>query len=497
MSRKLTASLLCDFYKVSHREQYPDKTEKVYSTWTPRATRLAGINYAVSAGQQLFIKEFLIDYFNENFFSLPKTEVVNQYTRMIKYALGVQNPDASHIAALHDLGYLPLSIKSLPEGTIVPLRVPIFTIENTDKRFFWVTNYIESLLSCELWQISNSATIANEFRKRLDHYCDVTGGDPTFVQFQGHDFSFRGMGGLYSAMKSGMGHLLSFSGTDTIPAIEGSEIYYNANIEKELVGTSIPATEHSVMSANGTEDEYSVFKRIITEIYPNGPISIVCDTVDFWNVVGNVLPRLKGEIMAREGHPILNKVVVRPDSGDPELIICGDPNASTEIERKGLVEALWDTFGGTITSKGFKSLDSHIGAIYGDAITLERATKISEQLIAKGFASTNVVYGIGSFTYQYNTRDSLGFAMKSTFAIVDGVDRQIFKDPKTDNGIKKSQKGRVAVVDKAGVLTLVDHLYSNDVIEGDLLEEIFRDGKLLVDDSLSNIRARLETYRNR
>jgi len=482
------ATLLCDFYKVSHREQYPENTEKIYSTWTPRTSRIKGINEVVAFGFQAFIKEYLINYFNDNFFNRNINDVVNEYKRVITYTLGVQNPDASHIIALHKLGYLPLKIKAVKEGTLIPIRVPMLTVENTESEFFWLTNYIETLMSCYLWQPSTSATLAREYRKILNKYAEKTGGDMSFVQFQGHDFSMRGMGSLDSAKSSGSGHLLSFIGTDTIPAILYHEEFYNANIENELVGTSIPATEHSVMCAYG-QNELESYRRIITEVYPNGFASIVSDTWDLWAVLNNVIKPLKNEIMNRDG-----KIVIRPDSGDPVKIICGDLESNNENERKGVIEILWDIFGGTFTNKGYKVLDSHIGCIYGDAITIERCKEICEQLMQKGFASTNMVYGIGSFTYQYNTRDTFGFALKSTYAKINGNEKQLFKDPITDNGIKKSQRGIVCVIKDEDKITYIDTLflrhreYNKDI---DLLEDVFIDGKLLRDESLSEIRERL------
>ncbi len=479
---KFSSMLLCDFYKVSHREQYPAKTETVYSTWTPRASRIKGVDKVVAFGTQAFIKKYLIEFFNVNFFSRTKEEVVNEYTRMIKATLGVAVPDATHIAALHDLGYLPLSIKALPEGTLVPIRVPMLTVQNTDSRFYWLTNYIETLASCELWQSATSATIAYTYRQLLNKYAMETVGSSAGVEFQGHDFSMRGMSSLESAMSSGAGHLLSFVGTDTIPAIGFAEQYYNANVEKELIGTSIPATEHSVMCAYGA-DELSAFARLINVVYPKGFVSVVSDTTDFWGVLMNVITKLKPDIMARDG-----RLVIRPDSGDPVKIVCGDPDGKTEAERKGAVEVLWDIFGGTETAKGYKLLDSHIGLIYGDAITLERADAISENLKKKGFASINCVYGIGSFTYQYNTRDTFGFALKSTLCVINGDEKMIFKDPKTDDGTKKSQKGRVMVYNDEGVIKYKDELLLATKVENDMLVEVYRNGKLLVDQSFSDIR---------
>lgn len=476
--------LLCDFYKISHREQYPENTELVYSTWTPRDSRMKGVDKVVAFGFQAFIKNYLIDFFNTNFFNRPVDDVTAEYSRIIKATLGVESPDVSHIEYLHSLGYLPLEIKALEEGTLVPLRVPMLTIQNTDPKCFWLTNYIETLASCELWQATTSATIANEYRKILEVYAMRTAGSTDAVQFQGHDFSMRGMSSLKSAMVSGAGHLLSFSGTDTIPAVNFLEEYYNADVEKELVGTSIPATEHSVQCAYGDDERY--FKRIINEVYPTGFASIVSDGYDFWKVIGELLPSLKSDIMARDG-----KLVIRPDSGDPVKIVCGDDKNVNPLAQKGAVECLWDIFGGTINALGYKELDPHIGIIYGDAITLNRCEEICKQLEAKGFASTNVVFGIGSYTYQYNTRDTFGFALKSTMCVINGDEKQIFKDPKTDNGVKKSQKGKVIVSKQHDTITFTDGHSLKDELSTDLLKTIFKDGKILKETSLAEIRERI------
>ncbi len=482
------ATLLCDFYKVSHKNQYPKGTELVYSTWTARTTRLEHIDEVVAFGFQSFIKQYVIEYFNEHFFAKTKEEVVEEYKRVLKYALGEAEPDASHIAALHELGYMPIRIKAVEEGTLVPVRVPMLTIENTLPEFFWLTNYLETLMSCQLWMPATSATLAFEYRKILQDYALRTNGDTSGVPFQGHDFSMRGMGAFEAALGSSAGHLISFTGTDTIPAILYHENYYNADMEKELVGTSIPATEHSVMCAHG-RDEMASYRYLINEVYPSGFVSIVSDTWDLWTVLDVVIRGLKDDIMKRDG-----RVVIRPDSGDPVKIICGDPDGTSEFERKGVMEILWDIFGGTVTEKGYKQLDSHIGAIYGDAITIARCREICELLEAKGFASTNMVYGIGSFTYQYNTRDTFGFALKSTFTIVNGEERKIYKDPKTDNGVKKSQTGLVLVTEEGGELRLTDNLsiaeYEARKNE-DKLEVIFENGKLIKDLTLADIRARL------
>lgn len=229
--------------------------------------------------------------------------------------------------------------------------------------------------------------------------------------------------------------------------------------------------------------EKAVIKNMITNIYPSGIVSYVSDTYDFWRVVTKILPELKDDIMARDG-----KVVIRPDSGDPIKIICGDPWAEVgSPESKGLIECLWETFGGTVNEYGYKVLDPHIGAIYGDSITYERAKKILTRLKDKGFSSDNIVFGIGSYTYQYVTRDTHGFAVKATMGVVNGEQRAIFKDPKTDSGLKKSAKGLLHVTED---LELVDDVTWLQEDKG-ALKTVFENGKMIDYTTLDEIRERL------
>lgn len=480
--------LLTDGYKVDHRRQYPTGTTLVYSNWTPRKSRLQGVNEVVFFGLQYFIKKYILEDFETYFFKQPKEKVVEEYARRINNYLGENNVGTKHIEDLHDLGYIPMVIKALPEGSSVPIRVPMFTMYNTLPEFFWLTNYFETLISAVVWMPCTSATIAKEYRKILDKFANETSSIPEFVDWQGHDFSMRGMAGIDASLLSGMGHLLSFTGSDTIPVVDMFEKYYNANSDTELIGGSVAATEHSVMCMGTLEDEIGTFSRLITEVYPKGIVSIVSDTWDLWKVLTEYLPKLKKEVLNREG-----KVVIRPDSGDPVDIICGNPNGKNENEKKGVIELLWDVFGGKINEKGYKELDAHIGAIYGDSITLERATQICERLKAKGFASTNVVLGIGSFTYQYNTRDTFGFAMKATYGEVNGQGRAIFKDPITDDGTKKSAKGLMKIEIENNSFKLFDNVSWEDEKQGEL-KEVFRDGKLLINQTLKEIRQRNQLH---
>ncbi len=481
-----------DFYKADHRRQYPEGTTQVYSNFTPRTARLSGMTHAsydnkiVFFGLQYFIIDFLINTWQAQFFNQPKATVVQRYKRRMDAALGANAIDTAHIAALHDLGYLPLQIKALPEGTRVPIGVPVLTVVNTHPDFFWLTNYIETVLSCYLWKSCTSASLAFEYNRLLTAYADKTGSPRDFVRFQAHDFSFRGMSGLHDAALTGAGHLTSFMGTDTVPAIDLVEDYYNINADTALVGCSVPATEHSVMCMGLPEGELATFKRLITQLYPSGFVSIVSDTWDFWRVVTDYTRTLKDDILARDG-----KVVLRPDSGDPVHIIAGDADAPVgSAQHKGAVECLWDIFGGTHTPEGYKLLDSHIGLIYGDSITLPRAEAILRTLAAKGFASANIVFGVGSFTYQHVTRDSFGFAMKATSGIVNGQRRDICKDPKTDSGTKKSAKGLLRVAQQGDTLVVYDQQTPAQEAQG-LLEVVFLDGQLTKTTTLADIRARV------
>ncbi|MCK3657669.1 nicotinate phosphoribosyltransferase [Pasteurellaceae bacterium Pebbles2] len=473
-------TLLCDFYKVSHKDQYPEHSEIIYSTFTPRSNQLAPhLDRVVCFGFQAFIIKYLINYFNHNFFSRSQSQVVQEYCDFIHRTLGIQT-QGEHIALLHSLGYLPLRIKAIPEGLSVALKVPVMTIENTHKDFFWLTNYIETLINVSLWQPMTSASIARVYRKTLCQYAEQTCDNQDHIPFQAHDFSMRGMSSLESAESSGAAHLTAFLGTDTIPAISFVEHYYGAN---QLIGTSIPASEHSVMSSHGI-DELPTF-RYLMQKFPNNMLSIVADTTDFWHNISVNLPLLKDEIIARPEHA---RVVIRPDSGEAMAILCGDENASTEAERKGLVECLWDIFGGHVNNKGYKVLDPHIGVIYGDGVNFEKMLNILNGLKAKGFASSNIVFGVGSRTYQSNTRDTLGFAVKATSITINGVEKAIFKAPKTDNGLKKSQRGRVKVID---LDHYVDGLTAQSDFENDMLQVIFENGKLCNITNFDQIRERV------
>lgn len=480
-----------DFYKSGHGPQYPRKTTLVYSNLTARSDKLKNIpdsmykGGTIFFGLQHFIQDFLINEFNEGFFNQPKERVVARYKRRMDNALGPNMVGTAHIEALHDLGYLPLCIQALKEGTLVPIKVPMLIIYNTHPDFFWLTNYVETVLSNSLWNPICSATTAFHYRCLINSYAKKTGGSMEFTGWQGHDFSARGMRGRHDAALSGAAHLTAFTGTDTVAAIDLLEDFYFADSDKELIGGSVPASEHSVACMGGKENELGTLRRFLTELYPSGIFSFVSDTWNFWDVINKFAVSLKPEIMSRKG-----KIVFRPDSGDPVKIICGDPAAPVgSPEYLGAVRCLWNNFGGTTNAKGYKTLDSHVGLIYGDSITPERCEAILAGLEALGFASDNIVFGIGSFTYVFVTRDTWGMAVKSTYGEIDGVGIEIFKDPATDVGkMKKSLKGLIQVIEENGVLTCKDGVSWEDSRENSALEVVFEDGKFFRSQTLKEIR---------
>jgi nicotinamide phosphoribosyltransferase len=485
----LNPLLLTDGYKTGHHQQYPKGTSLVYSNLTPRTNKHAPIECKelVSFGQQMTMIQ-IHELFDKDFFNRPKHEVCGEMKRELSMYLNTDY-DVSHFEALHDLGYLPIKVKVIEEGTLVPMKVPVLTIVNTHPDFYWITNYLETIISNLLWKPLTSATIAHSYRRLFTEWQQKTDFSNTeFVNWQAHDFSMRGLDSIAVTISSGLGHLTSFSGSDSLPAIFGARKYYN---EEGFVCGSVNATEHSVMCAGGKEDEIDTFRRLL-ETYPTGILSVVSDTWNLWDVITNHLPILKEEILARDG-----KLVIRPDSGDPVDIVCGHQIQMshgikvTSPEAKGVIELLWDVFGGTINSQGYKVLDPHIGAIYGDSITLERAKQIFTRLEAKGFASTNIILGVGSFTYQFNTRDTFGFAMKATYVEVNGEGREIFKDPITDDGIKKSAKGLLRVEKTEDGYKLFDQqTWAEEELS--VMKTIYHNGKFENQTTLSKIRANLK-----
>lgn len=492
---KINPLLESDFYKQVHWNQYPKGVTKVVSYFTPRMSRLKqfGENHLIMFGLQSFIKEFLIEDFNENLFSRPKEEVMAEYKHRMDNTLGAGLYGEERIAALHDLGYLPLEIKALPEGTRVPIGVPMFEISNTHPAFAWLTNAIESVISCEMWHAMISANVGYMYRRIVDKYYDLSCDDNIPHRKALGDFSMRGQESKRSAYKSSAAWLLSFVNTATVPAIDFLERYYNCDCSKEEVGFGAVSTEHSVMCSNFAVDgdEITMVKRLLTEIYPNTSFSMVSDSYDYWNLVDNLLPQCRDEIMNHNGC-----LLVRGDSGDPVEVV-------TQT-----VFHLWEQFGGTVNSKGYKVLDPHIKAIYGDSITPTRAEQIYNILVENGFAASNVALGVGSFSMQClesfeenanipafipYTRDTFGIAIKATYAEDEnGTPIPIFKNPK-ESSFKKSHKGCVIVLrgDDDELYAFDEKNFEDTYSAGNELATVYRDGDIVKSYSLADVRNRL------
>jgi nicotinamide phosphoribosyltransferase len=487
---KINPETLIDGYKTGHRKQLAPNLTLSFGNMTPRKSYRTDIpeDGIVWIGLQYFLKEYLLKQWNENFFQLPKEKVISRFQRRINNYLGPNNVGIDHIEALHDLGYLPLAFYALPEGVSVPYKVAPFVYWTTDERFGWLQAYIETILSTTVWPLSTTATTAKQIRTLLERFAMETVGNTDFVKFQGHNFSYRGCVGHEAAVIIDAGFITSFAGSDTVPGVDFIEEYYNGDSDKELISCSVNASEHAVVSSYGGK-ELEALRHLITNVYPTGIFSYISDTTDYWKTLSEFAVELKDTILSRDG-----KLVFRPDSGDNTKIIIGDPDAPEgSPERKGTIELLWDIFGGKVNDKGYKELDSHVGAILGDGVTWKVLNNICDGLKAKGFASTNMVYGVGSYYLVFGiSRDTDGWAVKSTYVVVDGEEREIFKNPKTDTGnLKKSAKGLIAVYqDINGVYYQKDQVSWDDV-KNCSYEKVFENGTLFVDHTFSEIRNRI------
>lgn len=499
-----------DVYKTGHQPMLPVGSTLMYSNNTPRSGKHSNCpndGKVVQFGQQKLVRQMYHDW-NNNFFNRPIQEI-DKFGEDMTIMLGLSQPyDVTHFKELHKLGYLPVRIKAIEEGTLTPYRIPSFTIVNTKPIngyvADWIVNYLETILSAEFWQAQTSATFVHSLRKLGKKWIMKTNPETIgFLDFQFHDFSMRGMGGKSAIVNSGLGFATGSRGSDTLPVIPAARMYYD---EVEPCINSVIASEHAIMcsltgffmqNAQGDwtkvgEFEYEMFVYLLKK-FPSGILSLVMDTFDLWRAITEYCVKAKDLIMSRDG-----KLVIRPDSGDPVDILCGEKwdairnpyDENYHAKDKGVIELLWDVFGGTISSTGYKVLDSHIGAIYGDSINYDRAQRIFERLEAKDFASTNVVLGIGSYSLQHVTRDTHGSAQKATYIEIGETGIEIFKDPITDDGVKKSAKGLLMVYEEDGEILLKDQCTWEEESQG-LLQIIFEDGKFYNETTLTRIREKL------
>jgi nicotinamide phosphoribosyltransferase len=541
------ALLLCDYYKLVHNKLYDPRIVKLVSYYTPRSSRLPmGDNQTVIMfGLQGFIKEYLIDNFNKNFFDIPIMNLIDEMKEFMDETFYPDEEFLSKIKELHYLGYLPLEIRSIPEGTKAKIGCPMIELSTTHESFPWIGEFIESMISSYIWKPMIDANVAHWYRNIVDKYYDDTVEDSIPRNTAMSEFGFRGADSPESGIHSGAAWLTSFKSTATCGAIKFIERYYNGSLKGRNIGGGLRSTEHSIMCSSAAldGDEETFIKNLLTKLAPSGGISMVSDSYDYWNVVTNILPKLKKEILSRNG-----TLFVRGDSGDPIRIVSGysivgvhgtleslisiDNNVVfkdgdtytlytdgvinkeiTEYEAKGTVEVLYDIFGGYTNPKGYKVLDNHIRAIYGDSITQNRAEMIYKILKLKGFASNNVALGAGSFSfhcyengngklYPY-TRDTYGCAIKATYCEwkdENGVIHELgfCKDPKTNDNtdvIKKSMKGCCAVYKNSESIHYLDHdgmTFSDSKLDNNnCLDVVFLNGKLIKETSLESIRKNL------
>lgn len=472
--RPFNILLATDNYKLGHMVQYKTGVNKVYSYLTARSNKV--FDKTVFFGLQYYLKE----YFTRPILKEHGDELITYYTKM----LGEPSDDVkAKIRALCDLGYLPIKIKAVPEGTVMGTRNVLLTITNTDPEFYWVVGFVESIL-LKIWYPITVASCVHKYRTVVDEWFEKT-VDPDMYplkDFMVHDFGYRGDTSEEGAAISGGAHLLSFLGSDTITGFPFLVNYYQADIN-EPVMYSVPASEHSVMCSFGREDELEAFNHML-DLYPSGIVSIVSDTFNIYQVLTDFAERLKTKILERDG-----KVVFRPDSGNPEYIICGDPNAEpSSPEWKGAIRLLDEKFGSTINSKGYKVLNPKVGLIYGDGMYLERYQRTLQKLAEMGYAASNLVIGVGGILRNHS-RDTMGFAIKATYVEINGTPQEIEKDPITDPG-KKSLKGLLHLGYQDGDWITSDCV-SPEMEDTGHLETVFYNGNILKEYCLKDIRSRV------
>lgn len=454
--------LMTDSYKVTHAKQYPPGTTMVYSYLEARSG--GKFPATVFFGLQYFIKRYLTG-------AVVNYEKIDEAATLYSAHFGnaglFNRAGWEHIVRDH-LGCLPVSIKAVPEGTLVGEGNVLVTVENTCPECYWLTNYLETLL-VQVWYPTTVSTLSYEMRKLIGEYLVATQGDEAGLEFKLHDFGCRGVSSMESAGIGGAAHLVNFLGTDTVPALRVAREYYGA----EMAGYSIPAAEHSTITSwGGPEHEVDAFRNMLNQ-YPTGLVAVVSDSynieracVEYWG------EELLEQVMTRDG-----TLVVRPDSGDPTVVV------------PKVLELLGGSFGFTYTKTWHKMLNSKVRVIQGDGINYESTREILEAVASSGWSTGNLAFGMGGALLQQLNRDTQRFAFKCSYVEVDGVGRDVYKQPKTDPS-KNSKRGRMMLVDVNGVPTTMRQESS----EINMLVEVFRDGRLLYDQDFDEIRKRARCY---
>lgn len=514
-----------DYYKLGHMTMDVPGVKQVLATWTPRQHKhdQPENDYTVNFGEQWFVKRGFIEFFKD-FFTGDFEIYADDFRETVEETFNpiYIEPIVEAWRKLHAVGYLPISVWAVPEGYLLADGCPAAMIYNTDDRFGWLPQFLEDLWSNSNWLPSTSATTAYYRRMKATKYFDKHVKDPLAIRKLCGDFSLRGMTSIEAGAISGAGHLLSFDRTATIDANSILKQYYGADLKKRPPGYGLPSLEHSVVEkgvayfkkkiltgelltnleyakiiTKGSRENWEInliaeacfMIYLLTEVQPSGAFTYVSDTYDYWGVIGKILPAIKHIIMSRDG-----KLIIRPDSGDPVQVILGNKDAENEWERMGTLESLALIFGFSWDCL-MKILDSHIGLIYGDAITAERQELILAGMVEREFSPVNIALGIGAYTYQFVTRDTRGFAIKAVNCVIEGLgELAIFKEPKTDNS-KKSQRGAVVVYDTGS--NIIDSWDDGHTIElatkhpYQLMRPIFENGEIMNTENIYEIRNRL------
>lgn len=449
--------LLTDSYKFSHYCQYPPKTEKVYSYFESRGGRFEKTMFF---GLQYYLKTYL----KGKVVTQEKIEQAADYAKLHFGNEKLFNREGwEYILRVYN-GVLPVSIKAVPEGTLVENHNVLMTIENTDSKCYWLTNHLETLL-VQSWYGSTVATQSHYIKEMITYYAEQT-GDPSLVCFKLHDFGFRGVSSVESAGIGGAAHLVNFMGTDTVQAlIVAREIY-----KCPMAGYSIPAAEHSTQNSWGKEHEREAMENMLDQ-YPEGLVAVVSDSYDIFSACENIWgTELHDKIMNRKG-----TLVIRPDSGNPAQVVLK------------VLDILRSKFGCTVNEKGFKVLDPHVRIIQGDGVNYDSIKDILGQMFVLGWSTDNIAFGMGGALLQSLNRDTQKFAFKCSSVTVDGQERDVWKDPVTDLG-KRSKAGRLELLKGPdGKYVTVKH--GDEPSAEDELVEVFRNGKILKEYTFDEVRA--------
>ena len=467
--KKHNLILLADGYKYSHHKLYYPGTTKIYSYLESRGGEF---DETVFYGLQYFLKEYLEGVA----FDLGHIE---QASSILSQVFGREDVfDRSkfeYILKKHG-GKLPVRIRAVPEGTVVPVKNVLMTIESTDPECFWLSNFLETLLM-QIWYPSTVATLSREVKKLVTRFYEETASEDAKggIDFVLNDFGFRGVSSVESAGLGGSAHLVNFMGSDNLEASTFAMRYYNT---RTAYGKSIPATEHSNMTLLGKDGEKEIMRHII-DTFPSGMIACVSDSYNIFQACEEYWgEELKDKVLNREG-----TLVIRPDSGDPKMTLLR------------MFEILFDKFGFTVNEKGFKVLPPQIRVIQGDGVKYQAIKEIYEALTAQGISAENIVFGMGGALLQKVNRDTQKFALKCSYAEINGEGIPVQKSPiemDADGNLvpsfKTSKSGRLKLIKENGNYRTVDESYPTDL--SDELVTIFENGKIVNEWTFESIRER-------